>query len=441
MTQISNEDRDALYARLDELNGLDSYCPSKTADEPTKIRARYLMACVTENETEIGLVVNGNPIEEIVIAAANYKDLMAANHPHALIVAALRAKIAVKRFMINNDNVAAYCASREIRPINERDYANFEAPKKFFRNKLTKDRKDALALTDNPDEWEEMMTQSVYELNDESLIFANIYKSLNHSELNIMARLLPCFASIVFQKTNHHYIDNEDYRIMYEKMFKGAQVEYLSNAFNKHRLIYDAVHWMGPYNMQNYYNNLLNSPQGLLPRGLYVRKNPMPAGTAVIGTLLAVFSAISAIPGTKNLMLTYDKDLKTLTEFKSKVMGNRLSYHVYAKLFNLQPLIDHPDTLKNIEIASKLCPIAQGFIEGVAQNSDLARARALKKHAEANLGLFVMAKAAFQGAMNRVRREAARSTVDDTLGAISKQSRPQITTGVEETRVVLLPEE
>jgi hypothetical protein len=401
----------SLQDAIDKLNGVEAYVPAEMPDEPLVgaktmlIPISLVKAVFTDDARRIGVTNNLESSHVILVAAVNYDALLAIQHPFALEVSILRALIlsrslSIKEFanvagLAENDYVTAlFCKRAEMRIVA--DPADIEID---GGNKLTK-----LPIRYRP--------------------ILDALVNPTSSDYPKMVGLLPIFAAIEFQKTNHHYIDNDFYKESYRRHFKSAQLEALNAKFNKALVIYDAVHWLGPMNMEHWKNNLVSDKRGLVSRGILLKITPAPAGTALCKTQLAIWRAISVYPGTAGLMDMYSAQLKTMNDLSEDIDKDRLSYHVFASLYNKNSELETKVTRDRMIACAQMAAVAQAFITTVAQGTDMARAQALRKHAEANVALFKMAQAAFNGTLRRATREAATKSVSETLVPLASARPP-----------------
>lgn len=424
---------------LDSMNGPDIYDPNASADDPLVGNKKFfvprtlLPKFLNVDPKTIGLGKIFNASEIQIIAAVNYYYLRTANHPHAALVSWLRAEIANKIVAFedpeigNPDNIKAkFTRISEITVVDDVAGLTIEEVKKKQKDENGND------VDVGTGRFRIALFSNVF---DE--LFAFLTEENKH-DINKMVSLLPVFAAIQFQKTNHHYISNDDYREAYRRHFKSAQIESLAAAYNKPEIIYDAVHWMGPNNMDDWGTNLDKDEK--LPRGISMKLDPFPAGTAIISTQLAIWRAIEVYPGGDALIRVYKTQLDKMKRLDEKISEDKLDYHVFASLFGFESKLDHPDTEEGMSAANQLAGIAQAFIETVAENSDLSKARALKKRAEQNIAIYSLAKEAFKGVSVRIRRDAREKSLEEALVPAIKRSQNQqalvprvvpVTTGVE----------
>jgi hypothetical protein len=389
-----------LMGTLTKLNGVDQYVPALmpdtalVGDKAMHIPVSLFTKVHVQDVTKIGTSSLLSSVEVFHVASVNFDSLVKANHPHAAEVSVLRALIASRGFSV------------EANPIKDGDLITAKFCKK----------PEIVAVKDN----------KKIGLNEAGIItridavylpLVNRLKDADNEDFTKMVALLPTFAAIEFQKTNHHYVDDEFYKETYARHFKSAQLKELEPKWNRISIIYDAVHWLGPWNMEHYKENLRSNPSGLLPRGIAIKSRPAPAGTALCRTQVAVWKAIAVYPGGQQLINMYGSHIAKMNALADAIDKDRLSYHVYASLFNKLSKLELPETIDAMSACGQLAAIAQAFIDTVAKGTDLARARALRKHAEQNIALFKLASAAFKGTLRKIEKEATVSAIINVLKA------------------------
>lgn len=399
-----------LKAVLKALNGMDVYTPEASPDTPLKdqltmrIPRGVAAEVVTLRDDQVGVHDIGESAADVVlrIAAVNYEALSAARVPNAELVAVLRATIASLSFRTNKPVTATTTTMGGLH--TKRDEI------------LLVDDSDNLTISD-----EGAVTDVGAPLNTLIAILTND----TVEEYQAMARLLPIFAAIEFQKTNHHYVNNDAYKEAYARHFRSALLVDLEAKYNKVDVIYNAVHWLGPWNMEQGKRNVMAKSTTLIPRGIRIKMSPYPAGTALITTQRAVWDAIRVFPGTEGLLERYAGELSLMAAAAREISNARLSYHVFSSLYGLDSRLEDEDIKEAMTIASHLAAIAQGFLDTVAKGSDLAKARALKKHAEQNIALYTISQTAFAGTQGRMKKQAREQTVSQMVGAAVTRAAPR----------------
>jgi len=250
--------------------------------------------------------------------------------------------------------------------------------------------------------------------------FLTSYLALDQEEIQRMIKYLPIFAHMAFTKFEHHYIDNDYFKASYEKQFKSLKLNNLISTWNHANVIYPAIHWMGPYVMKQWCMNLID--RKLMPRPMLIKFPVIPAGTALICSTYAVLKAAAAIPGFNAFYEVYKIQWDSMTEAVRDIKKNPYAYHTRADLFGEQSL--EADLAHSKDHAAALAPAAQAFINKYAANTDLARIMAIKKHAEANLGLMRRYETIFAGNATQARAEARHKTIYEMIkGATAPTAR------------------
>jgi len=395
MTDITDPNAIAtLFASIDELNGVDKYVPAEVPDTPLSGGKMMHIPIVQMNKLHKTLAANvgvAHPLaayDILEIASANFEHLRAEGHQYAAEVSVLRALIAARGFVVNETDVALKDGVKLSGIYTKRAEIMIVGSTKKLT--VAEQEKGVFVVT--------KIDASLKPLSD-------LLLGEGKDDLVKLASLLPTFAAIEFQKTNHHYVDDDFYRESYKRHFKSAQLLALNDKWNKASIIYDAVHWLGPMNMEWWKQNLSADPRGLLPRGIVIKARPAPAGTALCRTQIAVWKAIAVYPGGQELIDFYADYLKKMNELAAWIEEDRLAFHVYARLFNKTSRLEDKEVVDHMSACGQLAAVAQAFIETIARGTDLARARALKKHAEQNIALFKIASAVFKGTMRKVERE------------------------------------
>jgi len=394
-------DLDKLFTQL---NGINSYVPSEVPDEllrgdkrmfvPTEIVA----AIMAPDEASIARGDVLSNVEKARVALLNFRRLKASgvDSKDARKISWLRAGILTRTLglTLKNENLFPTHSKR----------SEIVVVRNFVESPI-----DANGAIDNT-------------IDDVTELFVDDFSA---GDMASLCTLLPIFASIQFKKTNHHFVDSEDYKAAYRRHFSSALIEPLANDWALAKIIYAGVHWMGPFNMDMWCSAGLEKHAKYLPRGIKLKLNIFPAGTAVIGTQLAVWNAIYSFPGTHPLFEMYKPQIDLLRKLAGDIKSDPLSYHVFAQLFGKESKLDTSEFQDDMAKVVSLAAVAQAFIESIAQGTDLAKAKALKKHAEANIGVFTVAKAAFRGELKIMTKEGRIASIADAYlkaRALEKQN-------------------
>jgi len=222
------------------------------------------------------------------------------------------------------------------------------------------------------------------------------------ADIQKMVKYLPILAHMAFVKFGHHYIDNDYFRESYKKQFTSLQLTQLEATWNHADIIYNAVHWMGPYTMRKWCEKLRAT--GKMPRPLEIKFPLIPAGTALIASTVAVLKAAGALPGFSTYYDTMAIPWKACLDAVAAIKASPYQYHVRADLFG--EISKEPELNVVKELASQLAPCAQAFINKYAAQTDLARIKAIKKYADNAIGLTKRFEAIFTGAAAQARAES-----------------------------------
>jgi hypothetical protein len=108
------------------------------------------------------------------------------------------------------------------------------------------------------------------------------------------------------------------------------------------------------------------------------------------------------------------------------IRADRLAHHVYCALFGKVSKLEDGPIVEGAKAAVRLAAIAQGFINTVAQKTDLARARALKKHADNNVALLQIASAGFAGTLRRIKKEANTVSLSEAIVPAARRAAERV---------------
>lgn len=250
--------------------------------------------------------------------------------------------------------------------------------------------------------------------------FLDLYKALDIKIVKKMVKYLPVMGHMAFTKFGHHYVSNSYFQESYRKQFRSLQLMNAEPIWNTPDLVYNAIHWMGPYVARQWCRNLISTSK--MPRPLLLKFPLSPAGAALVTSTVAVLRAAGAIPGFDAFFELYKKEWSLLVETVALIKKNPYVYHVRADLFDETSLEAKLTEAK--EAAAVLAPCAQAFINKFSAGTDLARIQAIKKYAHANIGLMRRYEAIFAGNAYQTRSEARKKHLRQLImGA----ARPEVT--------------
>jgi len=258
-------------------------------------------------------------------------------------------------------------------------------------------------------------------------------KETEREYLAILSVIAPIMASIQFVKTGHHFLDNIDYKNAYDRHFKSAVKEDLKNVVPYKYLFHTAVHWMGPNAMWKY--AITMKDKGAATDGLSKKLKVAPAGTAVITTSVAVLKAMSVMPFWDEMVKTHGTAIELVQKKSEEIIANPVVYHKRADLFGVTSKLNDEEFVRAFEAARTLSPFTQAFINQLARGSALYEARAIRKHAEENIGVLKL----FENALRRYMAENRRTA--DISQAISLKPSVRATANAPAVEVVEAYEE
>jgi len=416
-----------IQAAIDAINGAATFDEKEIIDE-TIVETTYLIlpysglyeAQQVENITKKRNIPKN---DIITIVYMNYVHLIANGvaKDKAIKIALVRAGIVANGGYFPDENdvtKAAHTYRSEIKFLKDPDVV---APLTIlFRdaegNDKTMTYSADLIATLKADKREYTVSGITLVLPPEHTDFPSLMNAVQKETLTKMIKYLPILAHMAFVKFEHHYIDNAYFKESYAKQFKSLKMFTEEAGWNHADVIYPSVHWMGPYVMRKWCENLL--AEDLMPRPLSIKFPLIPAGTALICSTVAVLNAAGAIPGFNAFYEVYATQWNLMTQAVHDIKLAPYKFHTRADLFDEDSAEDSLNPAKNA--AAQLAPAAQAFINRYAQGTDLARIQAIKKHAQNNLGLLRRYEAIFAGnavqARTAARVKPMRELIEGTTG-------------------------
>jgi hypothetical protein len=224
------------------------------------------------------------------------------------------------------------------------------------------------------------------------------------------AYLVPMMTENVFRTTGHHYLTGmaDEYERKYQALCSACLVPDLSRILRAGELWHKVLHWIGPQQARSVMVSHLGG--SLLPNAIAIRLNAAPAGTAIITTTAAVIDAMKACNWAKEVEAEGGFNFKKILDASKAIAGDVTRYHTAYFAYGVTPLTDEETAIRDEASAEaiRFAPCAQGFIEAMYSDSSLARAKALRKHAEANPGILRRAMRVFRH-LSRADAETIRS--------------------------------
>lgn len=220
---------------------------------------------------------------------------------------------------------------------------------------------------------------------------ATFIKDLTEERGNIgryrqAAFLIPLVAEHTFRTMGHHYLTGEQatYEGRYQSTLRACLADNVHGMLPGGIQYHSLLHWVSPARAREVLMAQIGNTR--IPEALALRASAAPAGTALITTTAAVLSAMRAANIYDDLKTHGGFALDTLESVTTKVKANPTKYHKTHYAYRVAA----PTTaeLKQVEdakvIAARFAPIAQAFIDAMFQDSQLGRAKALRKHADDN---------------------------------------------------------
>jgi len=244
--------------------------------------------------------------------------------------------------------------------------------------------------------------------NETVTIFTNWFRdNANNailSDLNELSIFAPIFASIQFIKTNHHYITGSDYDTAYDNHFRSATKSHLRNILPYNLLFHTAIHWMGPYAGRVFSLHMLEA--NFLPDGTSKKVQSAPAGCAVLTSVLAVFHAMSSLPIYQYFEEAFGERIDRMRVMREEIMRHPTAFHLHATLFGTPSRRNEANFVNAIRDAESLTCFTQAFVDAMCAGSPLGGVKTMKKHAENNHGVYIIATAGFRRWSRNLRQTA-----------------------------------
>jgi hypothetical protein len=251
---------------------------------------------------------------------------------------------------------------------------------------LTPTQKYEVIQATPPTNWAEIMKADLEKIRNVS------------NEAKRLAILLPIVSEHVFRTMGHHYLTGQaaEFEAKYSRAFAACVEPVLSSYLPAEDLYHTVGHWVS---LSRALAVVRDSTQATrLPNALIIRSTAPPAGTAIITTTIAVLAALEGTGLKKSYIEAAGVDEETLTKVAMMVTKNPDEYHTIPSAYNKPVLSDglRKELTAAKAIAIQMAPIMQGFVDSLPRGCDLAAARALSKHADANPSMRMRAKRFFQ---------------------------------------------
>lgn len=436
----------AIQDAVESVNGSATFDEKEIVDEVVTATTRMILpaghAFYVEKPEQIGSSQHLTWQQTLATMFMNY-DMLQNNgvaREKAIMISAIRASlIANGAYLVNpkDPQVPYGCYRAEIFRMDPPDFVRewlegHKVKRDVKRTTKTDVPKDAPTKTDEkiPEVKAEPRIDHEYmTIPKDNSHFIDMLSRIDWEEVKKLTKYLPIFGHLAFTKFEHHYISNEYFKESYAKLFKSLKLSTLEAKWNHADIIYPSIHWMGPFAMRQWCINLKTADK--MPRPLAMRFPIAPAGTALITSTVAVLKAAGALPGFNAFYDVYAKQWGLITSAVDRIKQNPYAYHTRADLFDERSM---EATLEEAKLAAaQLAPAAQAFINRFAQNTDLARIKAIQKHAEANIGLLKRYEAIFTGNATQARLDARTRPIRELLMGTKEAMTEQRGPIVEET--------
>lgn len=246
------------------------------------------------------------------------------------------------------------------------------------------------------------------------------------------AFLVPFMAEYVFRTTGHHYLTGlaDEYERKYMSMCSACLVPNMVKYLRASELWHWSMHWVSPRVAREALVAINDSER--LPHAIALRADAAPAGTAIVTTTAAVIAAMESCNWAQDVEKEGGFNFKVIKEVTNEVKAHVTTYHAAYFAYGVAPPTkQEKDRLAEaVAEAQKFAPVAQGFIDAMYADSSLARAKALKKHADASPVLQRRALRVFRSLAKADTEEIAdifRSTSGEKKTA--KANAPAVATG------------
>jgi hypothetical protein len=200
------------------------------------------------------------------------------------------------------------------------------------------------------------------------------------------AFLVPFMAEYVFRTTGHHYLTGlaDEYERKYMAMCSACLVPDMIKYLRASELWHWSMHWVSPRVARMALEALKTTER--LPNAVGIRANAAPAGTAIVTTTAAVIDAMESCNWASEVESEGGFNFSKIKAATKEVKTHVAKYHAAYFAYGVAPpsAVEKANLAEAVTEAQKFAPIAQGFIDAMYADSSLAKAKALKKHADAS---------------------------------------------------------
>lgn len=127
-----------------------------------------------------------------------------------------------------------------------------------------------------------------------------------------------------------------------------------------------------------------------IPNPFKIRSTACPAGQALICTSVAVITSVKAAGWWDKICKAANYDDAKLVEVAGTIEKNPWKFHMLCSAYGeTEPTSVEKASIEAAkEKAISFCPVLQAFLDSILRNTRLAQVKALRKYAEANMGVY-----------------------------------------------------
>jgi len=384
---------------IEDFNGDHNFDVDKVAfgyvapNERLYVRASVLRNCQTGDQDQA--LVAMTAFESLAVMYDNYRGLIAAGHsaPKAIRMSILRSRWIKMGCLLQN------LVDRKT-PVNEVVVVNDNEEVPFLIDANTP-RLDATGKL----------------MNRQGLNDGGFLNELNNTPVDrwvTLASLIWATSAHVFRVRGHHYKD--EYQGLYERTWRGTTAELPDSVCNWKELGRTAIHPFGVRALER--SAAYFASQGKLPENLLLRRNAVPAGSALIGTTYAAMKMFESTPFWNGFYSAYKDSIDALIVDYHALLALGISAHQYAGLYGRNRSIIDPIN------AAVLAPVLVGFIDATPARTAIREQRTMNKHASANPLMTEIMRDWITAAVARVAKETDLSIA--LTGKSSDESKKRV---------------
>jgi len=204
--------------------------------------------------------------------------------------------------------------------------------------------------------------------------FIKEMNDMDHKNWSFVSTILWGVAAHIFRVRGHHY--KVEYEDLYNRTWAGTTLILPDRECNWSDLCRVAIHPFGIKALERSASYFEQTAK--LSSNLVLRRDSIPAGSALIGTTYAAMSMLKATPFWNSFEKCYADVINGLTEDYNTVKTAGINAHQNARLYGVNPIEVRKSN------ANVLVPILMGFIDATPTNSAIRGQRVMVKPAQAN---------------------------------------------------------